>query len=369
MALCVAISAMAKDGFTPLEQQQISIETPGLFDKSDAFTVDFDMLADKDYSFPLPVGKAKLLKDNMVEISTTRGDAVKAMFAGKVRMSKHHAQYGHVVVIRHDNGLETVYACNAQNLVKVGDRVKAGQTVAIVGGEDGRCFCLFSIMVNGNRINPETIFSLASHRLFRQVILCRKTSAGFVELTVVKGERDADRYGGGKLADFDVNEDPFKGKSTMKVDLSRFAQTEWAYPLPGAKVISGYGRRGGRTHTGVDLKTKANDDILAAFDGVVTMAQKYAAYGNCIRIKHPCGIETLYSHNSQNLVKVGDRVKAGQVIALTGRTGRASTEHLHFECRINGRTFDPAKLFNHQSHALKTHTLTFYRNSAKVTAK
>ena len=74
MALCVAISAMAKDGFTPLEQQQISIETPGLFDKSDAFTVDFDMLADKDYSFPLPVGKAKLLKDNMVEISTKKGD-------------------------------------------------------------------------------------------------------------------------------------------------------------------------------------------------------------------------------------------------------------------------------------------------------
>ena len=135
MALCVAISAMAKDGFTPLEQQQISIETPGLFDKSDAFTVDFDMLADKDYSFPLPVGKAKLLKDNMVEISTKKGDAVKAMFAGKVRMSKHHAQYGHVVVIRHDNGLETVYACNAQNLVKVGDRVKAGQTIAIVGGD------------------------------------------------------------------------------------------------------------------------------------------------------------------------------------------------------------------------------------------
>ena len=110
-------------------------------------------------------------------------------------------------------------------------------------------------------------------------------------------------------------------------------------------------------------------NILAAFDGVVTMAQKYAAYGNCIRIKHPCGIETLYSHNSQNLVKVGDRVKAGQVIALTGRTGRASTEHLHFECRINGRIFDPAKLFNHQSHSLKSHTLTFYRNSAKVTAK
>ncbi len=366
IVVAVTMTMMAKDTFTALEQQQISIATKGLFDKSDAFTVDFDILKDRDYSFPLPVGKAKLMKDNQVEITTTKGDAVKSMFSGVVRMSKHHAQYGNVIVVRHDNGLETVYAYHAQNLVAVGDRVKAGQTIAIVGGENGRVFCLFSIMVNGNRINPETILSLSSHRLLRQVLMCRKTGTSAVEVSVVRGERDAAKYGNASLDNFDVNADPFGGKNTLTLQLSRFSDDEWAYPLPGAKVISAYGSRGRRAHTGVDIKTKANDNIYAAFDGIVTMSQSYAAYGKCIRIKHPCGIETLYSHNSKNLVNVGDKVKAGQLIALTGRTGRATTEHLHFECRVNGRTFDPSKIFNHQTHSLRQHTITLKRNGQVI---
>ena len=66
IVVAVTMTMMAKDTFTALEQQQISIATKGLFDKSDAFTVDFDILKDRDYSFPLPVGKAKLMKDNQV---------------------------------------------------------------------------------------------------------------------------------------------------------------------------------------------------------------------------------------------------------------------------------------------------------------
>ena len=128
----------------------------------------------------------------------------------------------------------------------------------------------------------------------------------------------------------------------------------WCYPLPGAKVISPYGGRGGRTHSGTDLKTKANDNILAAFDGEVVFSGSYYGYGNLIRIKHANGLETYYSHNSKNLVKVGDRVKAGDVIALTGRTGRATTEHLHFETRINGQHVNSNRFFNHDTHQLRT---------------
>lgn len=128
---------------------------------------------------------------------------------------------------------------------------------------------------------------------------------------------------------------------------------QWCYPLPGAKVISPYGARGGRSHSGIDLKTKPNDNILAAFDGEVVFSGTYYGYGNLIRIKHPCGLETYYSHNSKNLVKVGDRVKAGQVIALTGRTGRATTEHLHFETRMNGRYINSDKYFDHQNHTIR----------------
>ena len=131
------------------------------------------------------------------------------------------------------------------------------------------------------------------------------------------------------------------------------ARQWWCYPLAGAKVISPYGSRGGRTHSGTDLKTKPNDNILAAFDGEVVFSGLYAGYGNLIRIKHANGLETYYSHNAKNLVRAGDQVTAGQVIALTGRTGRATTEHLHFETRINGRSINSDKYFDHVNHTLR----------------
>ncbi len=352
----------AKDTFTPLEKQQISIATQGLFSKSNAFTVDFAALSKNGYSFPLPVGKAKVTKDNAIEITTSKGDAVKSMFDGTVRLSRHHNSMGNVIVVRHDNGLETVYWRNSQNLVNVGDRVKAGQTLAIVGGENGRTFCMVAIMVNGGRINPEIIVNTNSHRLLQQTILCKKSGAN-VDISVTKEDKQNSALASSEEK---TGGDPFAKGNKMVLNLAGFSPREWCYPLKDSKVISPFGRRGGRSHSGVDIKTKPNDNICAAFDGVVTMSQKYAGYGNCIRVKHSNGIETLYSHNSKNLVKVGDKVKAGQVIALTGRTGRATTEHLHFECRINGQPFDPAYLFDHNNHALQMKELTFTKNGGSV---
>ncbi len=338
VALLVLTSAI-KDEFTAIERQQIQIETPGLFEHSDAFTIDFAAYRTSDYSFPLPVGKAKVVDGSEMEITTEKGDAVKAMFDGTVRLARHVAGHGNAIVLRHDNGLETVYERNAENMVKAGDRVKAGQTIAIVGGEKGRWALTFYVMVNGGKINPEIIVMPKSHRLTRRTLMFKKK--GFaVETTVVGTD-----------------------KKTKEQDLAVF------YPLPGAKVISPYGRRGGRSHTGVDIKTRPNDNILAAFDGVVTMSQRYAAYGNLIKIRHERGLETWYSHNSKNLVSVGDRVKAGQVIALTGQTGRASTAHLHFELRLNGAAQNPSLLFDHVAHKVKEDVYENFLKTGKLRKK
>lgn len=140
-------------------------------------------------------------------------------------------------------------------------------------------------------------------------------------------------------------------QSKSVVQQQRDSSQWWCYPLPGAKVISPYGGR--RHHTGTDIKTKANDEILAAFDGEVVFSGKFGGYGNLIRVKHANGLETYYSHNSKNLVKVGDIVKTGQVIALTGRTGRATTEHLHFETRVNGKHVNSNKYFDHEHHTIR----------------
>ena len=119
----------------------------------------------------------------------------------------------------------------------------------------------------------------------------------------------------------------------------------------------------------MDIKTKPNDDIFAAFDGETTMSQRYAAYGNLIKNKHKNGLETWYSHNSKNLVSVGDKVKAGQVIALTGQTGRASTAHLHFELRLNGRAVNPSTLFDHNAHKVKEDVYKSFQKTGKLRNK
>ena len=365
----------AKNEFTAAEQQQVSIATPGLFAQSQAFNVDFEIFRAKEYSFPLPVGKASLINGNSVmRISTAKGDAVKAMFDGYVRLSRKTESMGNVIVIRHDNGLETVYANNAENLVKVGQSIDAGQTIAIVGTREGETYCDFSIMVNGARINPETIIELKSHKLRRQTVQFRKEGnrigikvIGGKDSSVSKNDKndrnnkETNKKSGSSRSDhamtLDPDEvyDPFTITNTFRLDLEKIEEKAWAYPLPDARVISPYG--GARRHSGVDLKTKPNDEIYAAFDGVVVASGPYYGYGNCIRIKHAYGLETLYSHQSKNMVKKGDKVKAGQVIGLTGRTGRATTEHLHFEVSFGGKRLDPAIIFDHSNHKLKAATL------------
>lgn len=365
----------AKNEFTAAEQQQVSIATPGLFAQSQAFNVDFEIFRAKEYSFPLPVGKASLINGNSVmRISTAKGDAVKAMFDGYVRLSRKTESMGNVIVIRHDNGLETVYANNAENLVKVGQSIDAGQTIAIVGTREGETYCDFSIMVNGARINPETIIELKSHKLRRQTVQFRKEGnrigikvIGGKDSSVSKNDKndrnnkETNKKSGSSRSDhamtLDPDEvyDPFTITNTFRLDLEKIEENAWAYPLPDARVISPYG--GARRHSGVDLKTKPNDEIYAAFDGEVVASGPYYGYGNCIRIKHAYGLETLYSHQSKNMVKKGDKVKAGQVIGLTGRTGRATTEHLHFEVSFGGKRLDPAIIFDHSNHKLKAATL------------
>lgn len=365
----------AKNEFTAAEQQQVSIATPGLFAQSQAFNVDFEIFRAKEYSFPLPVGKASLINGNSVmRISTAKGDAVKAMFDGYVRLSHKTESMGNVIVIRHDNGLETVYANNAENLVKVGQSIDAGQTIAIVGTREGETYCDFSIMVNGARINPETIIEPKSHKLRRQTVQFRKEGnrigikvIGGKDSSVSKNDKndrnnkETNKKSGSSRGDhamtLDPDEvyDPFTITNTFRLDLEKIEEKAWAYPLPDARVISPYG--GARRHSGVDLKTKPNDEIYAAFDGVVVASGPYYGYGNCIRIKHAYGLETLYSHQSKNMVKKGDKVKAGQVIGLTGRTGRATTEHLHFEVSFGGKRLDPAIIFDHSNHKLKAATL------------
>lgn len=159
----------------------------------------------------------------------------------------------------------------------------------------------------------------------------------------------------------------FAKSNTIYLHLDSLNESDYAFPLPGGKVISGYGTR--RGHSGSDIKTCAKDTIRCAFDGVVRMAKPYSAYGNVVVVRHANGLETIYSHNLKNFVKSGDIVKAGQPIGLTGRTGRATTEHLHFETRINGQHFNPNIIFNMSDGTLRKQTIKCIKNGNGIVVK
>lgn len=113
-------------------------------------------------------------------------------------------------------------------------------------------------------------------------------------------------------------------------------------PLAG-KVSSPFGKRGRRLHDGIDIPAPAGTPIVAAHSGKVIFSGSIRGYGHTVTIDHGNGLVTRYSHNSVNLVKKGDRVKQGQIVAKVGRTGRTTCAHLHFSVLVNGKPVNPEK--------------------------
>ncbi|MEX2526596.1 MAG: M23 family metallopeptidase [Gemmatimonadota bacterium] len=94
-------------------------------------------------------------------------------------------------------------------------------------------------------------------------------------------------------------------------------------------------------HEGVDISAPQGTPILAAAKGRVTFAGRKAGYGLVVELDHGFGYETLYGHASQLLVREGQEVRRGEVIAQVGRTGIATSAHLHYEVRVAGRPMNP----------------------------
>ncbi|MDI6751479.1 MAG: LysM peptidoglycan-binding domain-containing M23 family metallopeptidase [bacterium] len=112
------------------------------------------------------------------------------------------------------------------------------------------------------------------------------------------------------------------------------------WPIKG-KITSYFGKRGSEFHRGIDIVANEGTKILASAEGIVTYSGFYGNYGNVVIISHKDDFSTVYAHNKENLVKVGDRVKQADLIALVGSTGRSTGTHLHFEIRFKGIAKDP----------------------------
>jgi murein DD-endopeptidase MepM/ murein hydrolase activator NlpD len=100
----------------------------------------------------------------------------------------------------------------------------------------------------------------------------------------------------------------------------------------------------GEAHAGIDIAIPVGTPVRASGGGRVIAAGSDADYGLFVRLRHPDGYETMYGHASRLLVRDGATVLAGQVIALSGSTGRSTAPHLHFEIRRGGRSVDPLSM-------------------------
>lgn len=122
----------------------------------------------------------------------------------------------------------------------------------------------------------------------------------------------------------------------------------WPIAKSGTYITSGYGIREHpiqgiiKSHSGIDIGNAGfGAPVIAASDGIVTMAGRYGGYGNCVMINHGNGISTLYGHGQTILTEVGKEVKKGDLIMEVGSTGISTGPHLHFEVRINGSCTNP----------------------------
>lgn len=130
-------------------------------------------------------------------------------------------------------------------------------------------------------------------------------------------------------------------KRSRRRSRTTVSSPQFIWPLEKCVYMSGFGIRRGRRHDGIDLAAKSGTPIHAAADGEVVFAKRMRGYGRLVLVKHRNNYFTAYAHNRANLVKKGNKVKQGQVIAKVGRTGRATGNHLHFEIRKGQMAKDP----------------------------
>jgi len=142
-------------------------------------------------------------------------------------------------------------------------------------------------------------------------------------------------------------------RDELEKQLKLLAAAPHLWPTDVRRLSSKFGYRTllGRIefHKGIDIPIWYGSKVTATQDGVVTVAGWQSGYGWTVELEHELGFTTVYGHNSKLLVSKGDEVKAGDVIALSGNSGRSTGPHVHYEIRLNDTAVDPLKYLDADS--------------------
>jgi murein DD-endopeptidase MepM/ murein hydrolase activator NlpD len=225
------------------------------------------------------------------------------------------------------------------------------------------------VPIGGRPRHPKSDQTLLSHmvRLGESLSSIAITHGSSVQaITSVNRLKEADRLLAGQTLYIPIGDPPAVAEAessstssdrTLRLGVQRHPERHsppWGrgrhgfiWPAEGT-LTSTFGARGramgggsARWHAGIDIAVPVGTPIRAAQEGIVVFAGYNGAYGRAIKLEHQSGYSTLYAHTSRNLVHVGQSVTIGQVIGLSGNTGRSTGPHLHFEVHKDGWPVDP----------------------------
>ena len=144
-----------------------------------------------------------------------------------------------------------------------------------------------------------------------------------------------------------VEEKPVVEAASVKSSEATGALPTFRWPVRG-KVITSYGAKtNGKSNDGINLAVPEGTPVKAAEDGVVAYSgNELKGYGNLVLVRHSNGYVTAYAHASELMVKRGDTIKRGQIIAKSGQSGEVGSPQLHFEIRKGSSPVDPLQFLN-----------------------
>lgn len=121
---------------------------------------------------------------------------------------------------------------------------------------------------------------------------------------------------------------------------------QYLWPVMGLRITSRVGSRWGKLHGGIDVAAARGSIVVGATEGTVMIVGDQGAYGHCVFVENHDGTVAWYAHLTESYVKTGDKIARGQIVGISGNTGRSTGPHLHFEMRTQqGIILDPEHFF------------------------
>lgn len=248
------------------------------------------------------------------------------------------------IAIKVNIPMDQIVAMNSDKLESINTPIRVGDKLIITVPEPELSVERVETKYYEEIYDADTIYIDNDNWFTTQTVVLQQPHAGFRKIAV------EEHYVNDKVVERVIlKQEIVKEATALMVERGTKIPPTYIKPLTGGRISSYFGKRKAPTkgastyHKGVDWATPTGTAVVASCGGTVSKAGWASGYGYVVYIDHSDGRQTRYAHNSKVLVKVGQQVKQGEKIALSGSTGVSSGPHVHFEILINGKQVDPLK--------------------------